>query len=111
MPGAARRLLLRAARAELDEQDDADGEQQPRGEQEVHCGAEDAERDDGEDDEGDDPEHLRWSPFGLVFPCDSRLPPGRAPANRDRPGFAPWSGPRPVSGSTLRRPPLPAPSW
>src|SRR5712671_2592909 len=60
-------LLVGAARAESDPDQDADGHQQPGGEQDVQGEAEDGQGHDGDEDEGDDRGHGDRSPFGSVW--------------------------------------------
>jgi hypothetical protein len=61
MPGAG--LVMRAAREELDQDQDADGHQQPGREQNVKGEAEDGQGRDGDEGQSDDREHGDRSPF------------------------------------------------
>jgi hypothetical protein len=61
--GWALPLLVRAARPELDQGQDADGHQQPRREQDVHGEAEDNQGHDGDKEKGDKQKHGDQSPF------------------------------------------------
>ena len=57
---------MRAARPELEPDQDADGhQQQPGGEKQVHGKGQHGERQDGDKDSGDDPKHVDRSPFTM----------------------------------------------
>jgi Isopentenyl transferase len=90
-PGRAGRLLMGAARAELDPGQDANGcHEQPGREQDMHGKAEDGQGHDGNEDEGDDREHGDRSPFMSHTGADGlRLPLPVAHVDRDQPWFVP----------------------